>query len=73
LVALTKQTGGRYVVPAPKSVTATLNEIRAHTPPARRADGTVVTADFRDAPVVPLVIALLSAAVLSVALLVLRR
>jgi hypothetical protein len=73
LVALTKQTGGRYVVPAPKSVTATLNEIRAHTPPARRADGTVVTADFRDAPVVPLVIALLSVAVLSVALLVLRR
>ena len=73
LVALTEQTGGRYLVPATKSVTATLNEIRAHTPPARRADGTIVTADFRDAPVVPLVIALLSAAVLSVALLVLRR
>lgn len=73
LVALTKQTGGRYVVPARKSMTAALNEIRAHTPPARRADGTMVTADFRDEPVVPLVIALLSAAVLSVALLVLRR
>lgn len=73
LVALTEQTGGRYVVAATKSVTAILNEIRAHTPPARRADGTIVTADLRDAPVVPLVIALLSAAVLSVALLVLRR
>lgn len=73
LVTLTKQTGGRYVAPGAKSVTAALNEIRAHAPPARRADGTVVTADFRDAPVAPLVIALLSAAVLSVALLVLRR
>ena len=73
LVALTEQTGGRYLVPGPRSVTAALNEIRAHTPPARLADGTVVTADFSDAPVVPLAIALLSAAVLSVALLVLRR
>lgn len=73
LVTLAKQTGGRYVGPGAKSVTAALNEIRAHAPPARRADGTVVTADFRDAPVAPLVIALLSAAVLSVALLVLRR
>jgi hypothetical protein len=73
LVGLTEQTGGRYVVQATKSVTAILNEIRAHTPPARRADGTIMTADFRDAPVVSLVIALLSAAVLSVALLVLRR
>jgi hypothetical protein len=73
LIALTEQTGGRYLVIAPKSVTVALNEIRAHTPPARRADGTVVTADLRDAPVVPLVIALMSAAVLSVALLVLRR
>ncbi|OBF66457.1 hypothetical protein A5753_07070 [Mycobacterium sp. 852002-51971_SCH5477799-a] len=73
LVGLTEQTGGRYVVQATRSVTAILNEIRAHTPPARRADGTSMTADFHDAPVVPLVIALLSAAVLSVALLVLRR
>ncbi|OBH51117.1 hypothetical protein A5685_16810 [Mycobacterium colombiense] len=73
LVTLTKQTSGRYVAPGAKPVTAALNEIRAHAPSARRADGTVVTADFRDAPVVPLVIALLSAAVLSVALLVLRR
>ncbi|GAB1813771.1 hypothetical protein [Mycobacterium sp. MUNTM1] len=73
LATLANQTGGRYVTPGVKSVTAALNEIRAHAPPARRADGTVVTADFRDAPVTPLVIALLSAAVLSVALLVLRR
>lgn len=73
LVTLANQTGGRYVAPGAESVTAALNEIRAHAPPARRADGTVVTADFRDAPVPPLVIALLSAAVLSVALLVLRR
>jgi len=73
LVALTEHTGGRYLVPGARSVTAALNEIRAHTPPARLADGTVVTADFSDAPVVPLAIALLSAAVLSVALLVLRR
>lgn len=73
LITLANQTGGRYVAPGAESVTAALNEIRAHAPPARRADGTVVTADFRDAPVAPLVVALLSAAVLSVALLVLRR
>lgn len=73
LARLAQQTGGRYVAPGAKSVTVALNEIRAHAPPARRADGSVVTADFRDAPVAPLVIALLSAAVLSVALLVLRR
>jgi hypothetical protein len=73
LAGLSRQTGGKYIKPGTKSVTAALSDIRAHTPPARRADGTVVTADFRDAPVVPLAIALLSAAVLSVALLVLRR
>ncbi|ORA08034.1 hypothetical protein [Mycobacterium arosiense] len=73
LVELTRQTGGRYAVASTTSVTTTLNGIRAHTPPARTADGTVVAADFQDAPVVPLAIALLSAAVLSVALLVLRR
>jgi hypothetical protein len=73
LVALTEQTGGRYLVPETTSVTTALSEIRANTPPARRADGTVVTADFSDAPVIPLTIALLSAVVLSVALLVLRR
>lgn len=73
LAALTQRTGGRYVVAGTTSVTTALNGIRAHTPPARRADGTVVTAEFRDAPAVPLAIALLSAAVLSVALLVLRR
>lgn len=73
LTALTAQTGGRYLVPGTTSVTAALKEIRAQAPPARLADGTIVTADFSDAPVVPLVIALLSAAVLSVALLVLRR
>ncbi|MDM4142523.1 MULTISPECIES: hypothetical protein [Mycobacterium] len=73
LAALTRQTGGRYVVAGATSVTTALNGIRAHAPPVRRADGTVVTAEFQDAPAVPLVIALLSAAVLSVALLVLRR
>ena len=73
LIALTEQTGGRYVTPGPRSVTTTFDQIRAHTPPARLADGTVVAAESRDAPVVPLSIALLSAAVLSVALLVLRR
>ena len=73
LVALTEQTGGRYLVPETTSVTTALSEIRAHTPPARLADGTVVTADFSDAPVIPLATALLSAVVLSVALLVLRR
>ena len=71
LVALTEQTGGHYVAPGPESVTAALREM--HAPPARRADGTVVTADFYDAPVVPLVIALLSAVVLSVSMMVLRR
>lgn len=73
LAALSQRTGGRYIVAGAKSVTAALNDIRAHRPPARSADGTVVTADFRDDPVGPLAIALLSAAVLSVALLVLRR
>ncbi|OBB97412.1 hypothetical protein [Mycobacterium sp. 852002-40037_SCH5390672] len=73
LVALSDQTGGRHFASGSKSVTTALNEIRAHAPPARRADGTVVTADFQDDPVVPLAIALLSAALLSVALLVLRR
>jgi hypothetical protein len=73
LIALTEQTGGRYLAPVPGSVAPALTEIRAHAPPARRADGTVVTADSGDAPVVPLAIALVSAAVLSVALLVLRR
>ena len=73
LVALADQTGGRYLASGSKSLTSILNEIRKSPPPARLADGTVVTADYQDAPVVPLVIALLSAAVLSVALLVLRR
>ncbi|CQD16887.1 hypothetical protein BN1232_03678 [Mycobacterium lentiflavum] len=73
LVALTQQTGGRHFNAGTNSVTKSLSEIRAHTPAARLADGTVVTADHHDAPVLPLAIALLSAAVLSVALLVLRR
>jgi len=73
LVTLAARTGGSYFVPQPRSLAMVLNKIRAGAPPARRADGTIVTADFRDAPEVPLVIALLSAAVLSVALLVLRR
>ena len=57
----------------PKSVTAALDEIRSNAPRRAPADGTVVTADSADAPVAPLAIALVSAAVLSVALLVLRR
>ncbi|WP_406815062.1 hypothetical protein [Mycobacterium sp. M23085] len=73
LVTLTKQTGGRYVAQGSESVGAALTEMRAHAPPARRADGAVVAADFHDAPMAPLIIGLLSAAVLSVALLVLRR
>ncbi|MGK2881164.1 MAG: hypothetical protein ACSLE6_10345 [Mycobacterium sp.] len=73
LVTLIEQTGGRYLAPGSGSISGALDEIRANTPPARLADGTVVTADRRDAPVIPLAIALLSAAVLSVALLVLRR
>lgn len=73
LVTLTEQTGGQYVAAGPRTVTSALDEIRAHAPPARLADGTIVTADYRDAPTVPLTIALFSAAVLSVALLVLRR
>lgn len=72
-VALAGKTGGRYLTLGPQSVNSALNDIRAHTPPARLADGTTVPADFSDAPVLPLAIALLSAAVLSVALLVLRR
>jgi hypothetical protein len=73
LVSLAEQTGGRYIASRAQSVTAALNDIRAHTPPAHRADGTLVTAEYQDAPGVPLALALVSAAVLSVALLVLRR
>ncbi|WP_245848665.1 hypothetical protein [Mycobacterium palustre] len=73
LTALTAQTGGRYFAATPASMTMALNGIRAHSPPAHRADGTIVTAELQDAPVVSLAIALVSAAVLSVALLVLRR
>jgi hypothetical protein len=73
LVALAKQTGGRYLTPGPGSLAKALNEIRANAPPARLADGTIVTADSSDAPVIPLAVALISAAVLSVALLLLRR
>lgn len=73
LAALARRTGGRYQAPGQGSIDKALNDIRVHAPPVRLADGGVVTADYRDAPVAPLVIALLSAAVLSVALLVLRR
>jgi hypothetical protein len=73
LRALTEWTGGRYLARGPASVAATLDEIHANSPPARLADGSVVTADSSDSPVIPLAIALMSAAVLSVALLVLRR
>ena len=73
LVVLAEQTGGQYVAPGAMSITAALDKIRAHTPPARRADGTLVTVAYQDAPALPLALALLSAAVLSVALLVLRR
>jgi hypothetical protein len=73
LTGLTEQTGGRYAAPDSGSVATTLNEIRTNAPPARRADGTIVTADSWDAPVIPLAVAVVSAAVLSVALLVLRR
>lgn len=77
LLALTEQTGGRYLVPDLDSgtgaITKALNEIRANAPPARLADGAIVTAEFFDAPVLPLAIGLVSAAVLSVALLMLRR
>lgn len=73
LAALTQQTGGRYLASRPGSVSGALNEIRVDTPPARLPDGTVVTEASPDAPVLPLAIALASAAVLSVSLLVLRR
>jgi hypothetical protein len=77
LAALARQTDGRYLAPGRPSVGGelkeALTEIRANTPPARRADGTVVAAESWDAPVIPLTIALLSAAVLSVGLMVLRR
>jgi hypothetical protein len=73
LGALVERTGGRYLALGPESMAATLNKIQANSPPARLADGSVVTADSSDAPAIPLAIALLSAAVLSVALLLLRR
>ncbi|MHA7648479.1 hypothetical protein ACX9NE_02545 [Mycobacterium sp. ML4] len=69
LLALTEQTGGRYLVPG--SVAGALDDIRAHNRAARH--GTVAKADSADIPVVPLAIALLSASVLSVALMGLRR
>ncbi|MDP7705724.1 hypothetical protein [Mycobacterium sp. TY815] len=71
LLALTEQTGGRYLVP--ESVTGALDDIRSHTRSGRPAGGAVATADAADAPVVPLAIALFSATVLSVALMGLRR
>ncbi len=72
LLALTEQTGGRYLVPgsAAGALTMALQDIRAHN---RSTRGTVTKADSRDAPVVPLAIGLLSATVLSVALMGLRR
>jgi hypothetical protein len=73
LAGLADQTAGQYVAPAADSLTLALNQIRAHAPPARRADGTLVTTEHQDSPVLPLVLALLAAAVLSVTLLVLRR
>ncbi|OBK20706.1 hypothetical protein A5634_12025 [Mycobacterium asiaticum] len=73
LLALAQQTGGRYLAPGRGPVTTAIKEIRTNAPSARLSDGTTVTADFEDAPVIPLAVALLSAAVLSVALLVLRR
>lgn len=69
LLALTEQTGGRYLVPG--SVAGALDDIRAHTRSARH--GAVAKADSTDVPVVPLAIALFSATVLSVALMGLRR
>lgn len=77
LIALTEQTAGRYLAPgtgsgAPKLKEA-LDTIRTNTPPVRLPGGTVVTADSSDAPAIPLSVALISAAVLSVALLLLRR
>ncbi|MBX9982341.1 MAG: hypothetical protein K2Z76_22560 [Mycobacterium gordonae] len=69
LLALTEQTGGRYLVP--ESVTGALDDIRAHNRATR--NGPMAKADAADAPVVPLAIALFSATVLSVALMGLRR
>lgn len=71
LRALTEQTGGRYVTSG--ATDAVLDETRAETPQARNADGTVVPADSWDKPALPLAIALVAAAVLSVALAVSRR
>ena len=75
LLALTERTGGRYLVPEPVTgaIDKALDTIRANAPPAHSADGAVVKADSWDAPVLPLAIALMSAAVLAVALLMLRR
>jgi hypothetical protein len=73
LVALAHQTGGRYLTPGSGSVAKALEQIRANPPPVRLPNGTVVTAESSDVPVIPLAIALATAAVLSVALLVLRR
>lgn len=69
LLALTEQTGGRYLVPG--SVSGALDDIRAHNRAPRH--GTVAKADSADSPVVPLAVALFSATVLSVALMGLRR
>lgn len=71
LLALTEQTGGRYLVPG--SVTGALDDIRTHTRWVRPSGGSVAAADAEEAPVPPLAIALFSATVLSVALMGLRR
>lgn len=72
LFACTSRTGGRYLAPgtAPGALDNALDEIGAHT---LRPGNAVVAVDSLDAPVVPLAIALVSATVLSVALMGLRR
>lgn len=73
LRALAEVTGGRYLATDSGSLVPALDEIRANTPTARQLDGAIVPADSGDDPIIPLAIAVVSAAVLSVALMVLRR
>lgn len=62
LQALSAQTGGDYLTLDDRTVEAAVDDVRSNT-----------VSDSVDAPAIPLTIALLSAAVLSVALMVLRR
>lgn len=74
LRALAERTGGRYsVATSDAAVGESLERIGAHPPPLVLDDGTRVTSRNQDAPVAALAVVLVTTALLSVTLVVLRR